>query len=64
MARRERTLRAQLKLPLGLIERTHSVNRPKAPGLPPSRLLSGARVGDHKGNATKKTALNRARRTR
>jgi probable rRNA maturation factor len=63
MARRERTLRARLKLPLGLIERAHSANRPRTSRAPSSRLLSGARVGDHKGApATKKTTLNESRR--
>ncbi len=63
MARRERTLRAQLKLPLGLIERTEDANRPKTSGAPSSRLLSGARVGDHSGSpANKKRTHSRVRR--
>lgn len=65
MARRERTLRAKLKLRLGLIERTHIANQPKAAGAPSSRRRSAARVGNHQGvPATKKTVPHRARRSR
>jgi probable rRNA maturation factor len=59
MARRERTLRARLKLPLGLIERTIPA-LPKTSRAPSSRLVSGARVGNQQlRSETKKSSPRR-----
>jgi len=62
MARRERQLRTRLGLPEGLIER--SSEAPPKLRAPSSRLVSGARVGNHKSRpAVKKTSSSAAKRS-
>jgi probable rRNA maturation factor len=51
MARRERQLRARLRLPQGLIERV--ADQPKKLRAPSSRLVSVAKVGNHESNSAK-----------